>query len=124
MEKQEIRLKLGEKYEFVPAQRNDTDEKTGRPKYFVEEACEDSCNPNRNRRDVFANLGAMHSIMNLEDLNITDRKKRSEFTDGLIKAGGKLLDRSPGGFFVEMLKTIAKPVYNWVIGTDSGEVMK
>ena len=124
MEKQEIGLKLGEKYEFVPAQRNDTNEKTGRPRYFVEETCEDNCDPNRNRRDVFANLGAMHSIMNLEDLNITDRKKRSEFTDGLIKAGGKLLDGSPGGFFVEMLKTIAKPVYNWVIGTDNDEVMK
>ena len=28
------------------------------------------------------------------------------------------------GVFVEMLKTIAKPVYNWVIGTDNDEVMK
>ena len=70
------------------------------------------------------NLGAMHSIMNLENINITDRKKRSEFTDRLIKAGGKLLEESPGRFFVEMLKTIAKPIYNWVIGTDNDEVMK
>ena len=104
MEEQELELGSGEKYEFVPARRNDTDKKTGRPKYFLVEACEDSCdiitNPNRSRRDVFANLGAMHSIMDLEDLNITDRKKRSEFTDGLIKAGGKLLNGSPGGFFV------------------------
>ena len=33
-----------------------------------------------------------------------DRKKRSGFTDGLLKAGEKLFDRSPRGFFVEMLK--------------------
>ena len=45
-------------------------------------------------------------------------------TDGLLKVGEKLLDGSPGGFFVEMLKTIAKPVYNWVIGTDNDDVMK
>ena len=97
MEKQEIGLKSGEKYEFVPAQRNDTDEKTGRPRYFVEEACEDSCDPNRNKRDFFANLGTMRSIMNLEDLNITDRKKRSEFTDGLIKARENYLTGAQAG---------------------------
>ena len=32
-----------------------------------------------------------------------DRKKRSGFIDGLLKAGEKLLDGSPGEFFVEML---------------------
>ena len=53
-----------------------------------------------------------------------DRKERSGFTDELLKAGEKLLDGSPGGFFVYMLKTIAKPVYNWVIGTDNDDVMK
>ena len=53
-----------------------------------------------------------------------DRKKRSGFTDGLLKAGKKLRDGSPGGFFVEMLKTLAKPVYNWVIGTDNDDVMR
>ena len=51
------------------------------------------------------------------------RGKRSNFTDGLLSAGEKLLDGSPGGFFVEILKTIAKPVYNWVIGTDNNDVM-
>ena len=84
-------------------------------------------NPDRRRRDIFSNLGALHSLARLEDLDVedvTDRKKRSGFTDGLLKAREKLLDGSPGGFFVEMLKTIAKPVYNWVIGTDNDEVMK
>ena len=33
------------------------------------------------------------------------RQKRSGFTRGLIKAGEKLLDGSPGGFLVEMVKT-------------------
>ena len=84
-------------------------------------------NPDRRRRDIFSNLGALHNLARLEDLDVedvTDRKKRSGFTDGLLKAGEKLLDGSPRGFFVEMLKTIAKPVYNWVIGTDNDEVMK
>ena len=53
-----------------------------------------------------------------------DRKKRSEFTDGLMKAGEKLSDGNPGGFFIEMLKIIAKTVYNWAIGTDDDNVMK
>ena len=53
-----------------------------------------------------------------------EQKKRSGFTDELLKAGEKLLEGSPGGFFVEMLKTMAKPVYNWVIGTDNDKVME
>ena len=81
----------------------------------------------RKRREVFSNLGSLHSVARLGDINhehTTERKKRSAFTDGLLKAGGKLLDGSPGGFFVEMLKTIAKPVYNLVIGTDNDKVME
>ena len=76
----------------------------------------------RKRREVFSNL-----ITRLGDLNhehTTERKKRSEFTDGLLKARGKLLDGSPRGFFVEMLETIAKPMYNWVIGTYNDKVME
>ena len=52
------------------------------------------------------------------------RQKRSSFTIGLIKAGEKLLDGSPGGFLVEMVKTLAKPIYNWVINTDNDPVME
>ena len=52
------------------------------------------------------------------------RNKRSEFSDGLLKAGKKLLDGSPGKFFVDMLKTISKLVYYWVIATDNDDVMK
>ena len=76
---------------------------------------------------MFSNFGALHSIAKLGDLNhehTTEWKKRSGFTDGLLKAREKLLDGSPRDFFVEMLKTIAKPVYNWVIGTDNDKVME
>ena len=52
------------------------------------------------------------------------QQKRSGFTSGLIKAGEKLLDGSPGGFLVEMVKTIAKPIYNWMISTDNDPVME
>ena len=125
MEEQEILLGSGKVYQFIPAERNDTVRNTGRPKYLPVKICGDNCdivtkqnavmNPDRRRRDIFSNLGALHSLARLEDLDVedvTDRKKRSRFTDGLLKAREKLLDGSPGGFFVEMLKTIAKPVYN------------
>ena len=121
MEEQELGLKLGENYELFPARRNDVDKKTGRPKYIPVEACEDNCSvdtsQDKNTRNIFSNLDVIHNLMNfayliLDVLNITDRKKRSTFTDGLLNAGGKLLNGNPGGFFVEMLKTIAKPVYN------------
>ena len=51
-------------------------------------------------------------------------QKRSGFTSGLIKAGEKLLDDLPGGFLIEMDKTIAKPIYNWMISTDKDPVME
>ena len=44
--------------------------------------------------------------------------------DGLLRTREKLLDGSSGGFFMEMLKAMAKPVYNWVIGTDNDHVME
>ena len=52
------------------------------------------------------------------------RQKRSGFTSGLIKASEKLLDGSPGGFLVETVKILAKPIYNWVISTDNDPVME
>ena len=72
-------------------------------------------------------MGSLHSLLKVEEIDVVEymeRKKRSEFTDGLLKAGEKLLDGSPRGFFVEMLKTIAKPHYNWVIGTDNYDIMQ
>ena len=41
-----------------------------------------------------------------------------------MKAGEKLLNGSLGGFLIEMVKTIAKPIYNWVINTDNDPVMQ
>ena len=85
----------------------------------------------RKRRGMFTNanmvVGALHSLSKVEEIDgaeYMDRKKRSGFTDGLLKAGEKLLDGSPGGFFVEIIKTFAKPVYNWVIGTDNDDVVQ
>ena len=107
-------------YRFIPVERKDTVRDTGHPKYLPVKPCGDDgvkCelivknNPvmstDRKKRMVFSNLGVLHNL-----------EKRSGFTDGLLKAGEKLLDGSPGGFFMEMLKTIAKPVYNWEIVTE------
>ena len=55
---------------------------------------------------------------------LQSRKQRRSFTSELIKAGEKLLDGSPGGFLVEIIKTIAKPIFNWVISTDNDAVME
>ena len=52
------------------------------------------------------------------------RQKRSGFTTGLIKAGEKLLDGSPGGFLVETVQKWAKLIYNLVINTDNDPVME
>ena len=52
-------------------------------------------------------MGALHYLAKIEEIDIEeymDRKKRSGFTDRFLKTGEKLLDGSPGGFFVEMLK--------------------
>ena len=37
------------------------------------------------------------------------------FTSESTKDNEKQIDKSPGGFLAEMVETIAKPVYNWVI---------
>ena len=128
MEEQEIPAGSGRVYQSIPAERDDTVRNTGLPKYLPIEACGDdgvNCelivknnaarSTDRRKRGVFSNLGALHNLAKIEEIDVEeymDRKKRSDFTDGLLKARKKLLDGSPGGFFVEMLKTITKPVYN------------
>ena len=95
-------LKKGKVSHFVPAMRNDTI--NGIPKYLPVQDCE------------------VTSVGSVKETAVA-REKRSEFGDGILRAGEKLLDGSPGGFFVEMLKTLAKPVYNRVIGSDNDQVM-
>ena len=139
MEEQKILQRSGKVYHFIPAERNDTVRITGRHKYLPINICRNEGENSeqipritvktldRKKRGVFSNLRALHNIAKLEDLDLEDvaeQKKISGFTDGLLKAGEKLLDGSPSGFFIEMLKTIAKPVYNWVIGTDNDQVME
>ena len=95
----------GSGYCYLPAKQNDLAPK---PKYLPRDAYQSygiGCNSN-------------------EKYLQPRRQKRSGFTSGLIKAGEKLLDGSPGGFFIVMVKTIAKPIYNWVINTDNDPVMQ
>ena len=119
MEEQEALAGSGKVYWFIPAKRNDTVRSTGCPKYLPIKTCENdrvNCelimkanaarNMDRRKRGVFTNMGALHSLAKIEEIDIEeymDRKKRSGFTDGLLKSGEKLLDGIPGGFFVEML---------------------
>ena len=95
------------RYGYLPATQSDDSPKTGRPKYLPGDTCQtygSGCEFNKKYLQ-------------------TVRQKRS-FISGLIKAREKLLDGSPGGFLVEMVKTIAKPIYNWVINTDNDAVME
>ena len=108
MEKQEMPVGSREKYIYLPAKQDDQVTKTGRPKYLPIDTCQ-SYGVGCNSKTKFLQPG---------------RQKRSGFTSGLIKAGEKLLDGSPGGFLVEMVKTIAKPIYNWMISTDNDPVME
>ena len=97
-----------EKYVYLPAKRDDKVTETGKPKYLPIDTC------------YSYGVGCSNKTKYLQ----TSQQKRSGFTSGLIKAGEKLLDGSPGGFLVEMVKTIAKPIYNWMISTDNDPVME
>ena len=102
MEDQEIPAGLGNRYQYIPARKDDRAARTGRPKYLPLDTCQSyriDCKP----RVKYIQVG---------------RQKRSSFTTGLIKVGEKLLDGSPGGFLVEMVKTLEKPIYNLVINTE------
>ena len=55
----------------------------------------------RRKRDIFSTLRDLHSLAGIEDPT-----------------------EHPGVFFMELLKTIAKPVYHWVIETDNDKVME
>ena len=108
MEKQELPVGSREKYVYLPAKRDDQIFKTGRPKYLPIDTCQSY------------GVGCSPKTKYLQ----TSQQKRSGFTSGLIKAGEKLLDGSPGRFLFEMVKTIAKPIYNWIINTDNDPVME
>ena len=108
MENQELPDRSGNRYRYLPARQDDQVAKTGRPKYPPIDTCQSygiGCNSN----EKYLQPG---------------RQKRSGFTSGLIKVGEKLLDGSPGGFLIEMVKTSVKPIYNWVINTDNDPVMQ
>ena len=90
MEKQELPVGSREKYVYLPAKRDDQVTETGRPKYLPIDTCQSY------------GVGCSNKTKYLQ----TSWQKRSGFTSGLIKAGEKLLDGSPGGFLVEMLKKL------------------
>ena len=108
MEKQELPAKSRIEYAYLPAERDDKDIETGRLKYLPIDTCQSH------------GIGCSNKTTYLQ----TIRQKRSSFTNGLVRAGEKLLDGSPGGFLVEMVKTITKPIYNWMISTDNDPVME
>ena len=91
MEKKELPVGSREKSVYLPAKRDDQVTKTGRPKYLPIDTCQSY------------GVGCSSKTKQLQ----TSQHNKSGFTSGLIKAGEKLLDGSPGGFLVEMVKTIA-----------------
>ena len=85
MEEQEIPVGSGRVYQFIPAKRNDTVRNTGRPKYLPVKICEDdgaNCelivkhnavrNIDRRKRGVFSNLGALHNLARIEDIDVEE----------------------------------------------------
>ena len=108
MEDQEIPADSGNRYCYLPAKQDDCVAKTGRPKYLPIDTCQSY------------GIGCNSKVKYLQP----GWQKRSGFTSGLIKAGEKLLDGSPGGFLIEIVKTLAMPIYNWVINTDNDPVME
>ena len=108
MENQDIPAGSGNRYRYLPAKQDDRVAKTRRPKYLPIDTCQSY------------GIGCNSKVKYLQP----GQQKRSGFTSGLIKAGEKLLDGSPGGFLVEMVKALAKTIYNWVISTDNDPVME
>ena len=108
MERQELPVDSREEYAYLLAERDDKAIETGRPKYLPIDTCQSH------------GIGCSNKTKYLQ----TSWQNRSLFTNGLVKAGEKLLDGSPGRFLVEMVKTIAKPIYNWMISTDNDPVME
>ena len=96
MEDQEIPVGSGNRYRYIQASQDDRAARIGQPKYLPVDSCKTyrmNCEPSIKYKEV-------------------GRKKMSGFTTGFIKDGEKLVDGSPGGFLVEMVITLAKPIYN------------
>ena len=85
MEEQEIPAESGRVYQFIPAERNDTVINKVHPKYLPVKIFRDdgtNCelivkhntvmNTDRRKRGVFSNLGALHNLARLEDLDVED----------------------------------------------------
>ena len=89
MEDQEIPAGSGNRYCYLPARQDEGVTKTSRPKYLPINTCQ------------YYGIGFNSKVKYLQP----GRQKRCGITSGLIKAGEKLLDGSPGGFLIEMVKT-------------------
>ena len=88
MEDQEIPAGSGNRYRYILARKDDRAARTGRPKYLPVDTC------------MAYGMNCEPRMKNIE----ARRQKRGGFTTGLMKAGEKLLDGSPGGFLVEMVR--------------------
>ena len=110
MERQELPVESRESYVYILAERDDKVVKTGRAKYLPIDTCKSNG----------VECGSKTKYLQVS------RQTRSSFTNGLLKAGGKLLDGSLGGFLVEMVrwKPLPSLIYNWMISTDNDPVLE
>ena len=96
---QELPVGSKEKYVYLPEKRDDQVTETGRPNYLPIDPCQ------------AYRVGCSNKTKYLK----TSQQKRSIFTSESTKNNAKQINKSPGKFLAEMVESIAKPVYNWVI---------
>ena len=99
IERQELPVDSRETYVYLPAERDNKAIETGRPKYLPIDLCQ------------AYGIGCNNKTKYLK----TSRQKRSIFTSEGTKNNEKQIDKSPGGFLTEIVKTVAKPIYNWIM---------
>ena len=99
MERQELPIDSREEYAYLPAEREDKTIETGRPKYLPIDSCQ------------AYGIGCNNKTNYLK----TRWQKRSLFTSEVTKNNMKQIDNSPGGFLTEIVETVAKPIYNWIM---------
>ena len=98
-EKQELPVDSKEVYAYRPAERNDKATETGRPTYLPIDPCQ-----------VYK-IGCNNKTNSLK----TSQQKRSLFISEGTENDKKQIDKSPGGFLTEIVETVAKPIYNWIM---------
>ena len=99
METQELPVDSREECAYLLAEREDKTIETGGPKYLTIDPCQ----------------AYRVGCSNKTKYSKTSQQKRSIFTSESTKNNEKQFNKSPGKFLDEMIKTIAKPIYNWIM---------